>query len=362
MNPVLERTQRLATYLGAWTLAGAGVAVLFQRDGQVPWGAALALTVPHAVVFGFISLSTWYVCRSTPLRRTELLTATFNLAAAAVVSAALWVGAGYLWAMALARVMGWGDLQTRIQANALILFELGLLLYALSLAISYVVIGVQESRQAERQVLNAQVLAREAELRALRAQLDPHFLFNALNSVSALTTADPPSARRMCVLLSDYLRSSIKLGGQNLVPLADELALARQYLGIEQVRFGARLSVEWACDTACGQCEIPPLLLQPLVENAVTHGIAHLLDGGTIRLGAAVSDALLTITIENPCDADDRRKQTGVGLQNVRRRLDAHFGSRARLEIRDMPDQFAVRLLLPCVGPAPAPPQEEPRS
>jgi two-component system, LytTR family, sensor histidine kinase AlgZ len=359
MHPVLERTDRLAMYLSTWALAGAGAAALFQRDGHVPWPAALALTVPHVMVFGFVSLSTWYVCRSTPLRRTELMTAAFNLAASAVVSAALWTGVGYLWGSALARVTGWGEIQARTQSSSLMVFELGVLLYALSLAINYIVIGIQESRQAERQVLNAQVLAREAELRALRAQLDPHFLFNALNSVSALTTADPAAARRMCVLLSEYLRSSIKLGGQHLIRLDAELALARQYLDIERVRFGTRLSVEYACDPACGGCQVPPLLLQPLVENAVTHGIAHMLDGGTIRIGASSADGMLTITIENPCDADHRCKQTGVGLQNVRRRLDVHFVGRARLDVKDTPDVFAVRLMLPCGDVTPPSRQEE---
>ena len=179
MNPILERSERLALYLLTWAAFGAALGRFFQREGAIGWAAALALTVPHAVVFGFIGLSAWYVCRTTPLRRTELLSAAFNLSTAAVLSAALWFGIGRAWTALLARTAGWTSLDQRYRADGFLVFELGLLLYALCVAISYIVIGIQEARAAERQVLEAQVLAREAELRALRAQVDPHFLLNA---------------------------------------------------------------------------------------------------------------------------------------------------------------------------------------
>ncbi len=349
MNPVLERTSRLVTFLGGWALAGVGLAGILRREGDIGWVPALAFSVPHAVVFGFIALSTWYVCRTTPLRRTQLLTAAFNLSTAAALSVALWFAGGRAWASAVSRLGGWPEVEARYRADGLLAIEVGLLLYALSLAVNYIVIAIQESRAGERHVFQAQVLAREAELRALRAQIDPHFLFNALNSVSALTTVDPPAARRMCVLLSEYLRASVRLGGQDLIRLADELAMTRQYLDIEHVRFGARLTVTFDCDEALGACQVPPLVLQPLVENAVTHGVAHLLEGGMIRLAASRAGGILTLTVENPCDPErTRTPQTGFGLQNVRKRLDVHFGPRARLSVKDAPDQFIVRLQIPC--------------
>lgn len=355
MHPVLERSERLAAYLGAWALGGALLAGIFRRGGEVDWAEALALTVPHATVFGFVSLSTWYVCRTTPLRRTQLVTTVLNLAAAAVVSVAVWFGVGMAWTQLLARTAGWTGLAARYRADGLLVVELGLLLYALSLAINYIAIGIHESRAAERQVLQAQVLAREAELRALRAQIDPHFLFNALNSVSALTTTDPAGARRMCVMLSDYLRAGSRLGGQDLIRLADEVALTLQYLDIEKVRFGSRLQVGADWDRTLGECRVPPLMLQPLVENAVTHGIANLLAGGTISLAVTAADGLLTIVIENPRDAGVKKPQTGFGLQNVRKRLDAHFGTRARLDVKDTGDRFLARVVVPCEGVAGAP-------
>jgi len=350
MHPVLERGDRLAAYLGVWAAFGTLMAAVVRRGGEPAWLPALVLTVPHAAVFGFVSLSSWYVCRTTPLRRTQLPTTVLNLAAAGVLSVAVWFGVGLAWARVLAHVDGWESLAGRYRADGLLIVELGLLLYALSVALNYLAIGIQESRESERHVMRARVLAKDAELRALRAQIDPHFLFNALNSVSALTTVDPPAARRMCVMLSDYLRSSSRLGGQDLIPLGDELALVAQYLDIEAVRFGARLRVDRDWAAAVLDCRVPPLLLQPLVENAVTHGIANLLEGGTIRVAAAVAGGALTVLIDNPRDAEARRPQSGFGLQNVRRRLDAHFGARARLDVKDTGDHFSVRVVVPCDG------------
>src|SRR5262249_19044525 len=154
----------------------------------------------------------------------------------------------------------------------------------------------------ERRILETQVTAREAELRALRAQLNPHFLFNSLNSINALVGADPEGARRMCAGLGDFLRRTLALGARASVTRDEDLALVRRYLGREQVRFGERLQVEESVTGEARECRVPPLLLQPLVENAIKHGIQDRLDGGTIRVEARRDGALLRVVVENPVD------------------------------------------------------------
>ena len=166
-------------------------------------------------------------------------------------------------------------------------FAAGVLLFLLALAVHYALLAFEAAREAERRQLELELLTRDAELRALRAQIDPHFLYNSLNSISALTASDPAGARRMCVLLGGFLRDTLSLSSRERIPLAEELALADSFLSIEQVRFGARLQVDRRIDDASAACLVPPLLLQPLVENAITHGIAGLLEGGVIRLDIA---------------------------------------------------------------------------
>jgi LytS/YehU family sensor histidine kinase len=151
------------------------------------------------------------------------------------------------------------------------------------------------------------------------------------------------------MLLADFLRDTLNVSSRDQIPLAEELALTDRFLGIEQVRFGERLRVERHVDAAAAQCRVPPLLLQPLVENAVTHGIAGLLEGGVIRLDVARQQGRLSIAIENPRDADTPPpSRRGVGLDNVRQRLTVMFGGDARLETQADPGRFRVELALPC--------------
>jgi LytS/YehU family sensor histidine kinase len=165
-----------------------------------------------------------------------------------------------------------------------LIFASGALFFWFAVMFHYLLMAFETSRQTETRGLGLEILAREAELKALRAQIDPHFLFNSLNSISALTTADPSGARRMCLLLADFFRSSVRLASRDMVPLSDEIAMVRQYLEIEKVRFGSRLETAIAMEPECESCPVPPLILQPLVENAVRHGINSLIEGGAVRI------------------------------------------------------------------------------
>ncbi len=175
----------------------------------------------------------------------------------------------------------------------------------------------------------------EAQLHALKSQLHPHFLFNALNAVVTLTTTDPPAAKRVVILLSDLLRRALADSGVQEVVLAREIEFARSYLAIEQVRFPNRLSVEVSVDPRADQALVPHLVLQPLVENAVRHGIGPKAGPGTVRIEAGLDgDAVRLSVLDDGVgpSADARSRGAGVGLANVRARLSRLYGDRASLE------------------------------
>ncbi|HEY6390975.1 MAG TPA: histidine kinase [Bryobacteraceae bacterium] len=179
--------------------------------------------------------------------------------------------------------------------------------------------------------------------------MNPHFLFNCLHSISALATVDGVRARDMCIKLSDFLRSTLSLGEKNSISLREELALAKAYLDVEQVRFGSRLRIELETDAECENCKVPPLFLQPLVENAVKHGIAGLVDGGTIRLRAHCSEGWLRVRVENEFDQEvPAARRHGLGLQNVRNRLRALYENQARLDTSVAGNLFVAEVELPC--------------
>lgn len=223
------------------------------------------------------------------------------------------------------------------------LIAVGFLLYLLSIALHYVLLALEASREAA-------LLARDAELKALKSQINPHFLFNCLNSISALTTSDPARAREMCVRLSEFLRSTLGLGERESISWREEVELARTYLEVERVRFGSRLAVEMAIDDACGECRVPPLVLQPLVENAIKHGIATLVDGGLIRLESRVHNEVLEISVENGYDPEaPAPRRSGLGLRNVRDRLRARFGSNAGVVTSSANNTFRAEMRVPCL-------------
>lgn len=347
LHPVLARKGRLAPFASTAIPLAAVMTGLLARPGAFRFGEAVSLAWLLAFLALFLFLSVWYVVRAVPLRGTNLLRIIATHAVAAVVSSSVWVLAGAGAARLLIPL--WGpSFPSRYAEQVPVLFSTGILLYLLSLALHSVLLAFEATREAERRALELQVLAREAELKALKAQIHPHFLFNSLNSISALTGTDPAQARAMCLYLSEFLRKSLALGERKSIPVGEELALAKAYLEVEGLRFGSRLSVEEDVESSGEGCLVPPLLLQPLVENAVRHGIATTLEGGVIRLEARRTGNRLRILIENPCDPDaPPRRGTGLGLTNVRQRLAARYGTDALFAARKLADRYLVVLSVP---------------
>jgi LytS/YehU family sensor histidine kinase len=240
-------------------------------------------------------------------------------------------------------------LSNRYTNQIAIIFLSGVLLFLLAVAVHYLLLLLEESRGAEKRALELQVFAREAELRALRAQIDPHFLFNSLNSISALTIPNPAAARRMCLLLADFMRTSLAVGNKKEIAFSEELKITESFLEIEKVRFGERLKVDLRIDPESRNCSVPPLLIQPLVENAVRHGIAPLIEGGTICIEASNRGTILEIALENPYDTEASRSDgIGLGIRNVRERLTNLFAEDARVDVHRDDKRFRVELHLPC--------------
>jgi sensor histidine kinase YesM len=348
MHPILLDWGRLGAYLAAWGLVGALVAVQLAFAGRFDWIESFALGIPLALLLGFFGLAAFWVCQASPLQLSRLVRSLGTQLVAATLSAALWLAAARGYAMLLEGLDVFPGLVARLFLAAPVLFGVGFGLFLLTAALTYLLMAMGESQAAVRRALQAEIGSREAELRALRAQIHPHFLFNSLNSINALIAARPDEARKLCVRLGDFLRASLTLGSRESIPLAQELALGEQLLSIEKVRFGERLSHATRADDEARACLVPPLLLQPLVENAVTHGIAQRIEGGQVQIEAERRGAELWIAITNPRDADaPARSGAGIGLQNVKRRLAALHGQEAGVRVLPGDDSFRVELRLP---------------
>lgn len=349
MHAILAHKTKLALYLASWLVLSGLLAILATLGGNLNWQEAFALLVPMMLVYAFVCLSTWYLCRVFTLERSSVALLFGVYVFAAALSTALWLALGKVWVGVLAHAPAFSGIETRYPRVWALLAGAAFLLFWLTAVMHYLLISFENARSVEKRLLQLDLLAREAELQNLKAQIHPHFLFNSLHAISALTTLDVKAAREMCLRLSEFLRKSLALKAETRIPLQEELYLLDHYLALERVRFGARLLVEKNIAAEVATYLVPALMLQPLVENAVNHGIAHLVEGGLITITARESNAHLEITLLNPCDPDHvPRKGEGVGLSNVAKRLTALYQGQARLEFEKHDARFFVKIILPC--------------
>jgi len=216
---------------------------------------------------------------------------------------------------------------------------------------SLYVYGRRQSAAAER----ARAEVAEARMQALQAQMNPHFLFNTLNTVASLVRRDPTSAEQTVEHLSSVLRRTLDRSSRRMSTVADEVDYVRAYLAIEQQRFGNRLQVEWHVDSWARSRTLPTMTLQPLVENAVKHGIGGRLDGGAIRIAISEVGEGLRIIVEDDGPGFASPHRDGTGLGNLRQRLQTQYAGAASLRIEHPPMGARVVVDLP---PAPPPGDE----
>jgi two-component system, LytTR family, sensor histidine kinase AlgZ len=354
MNPLFSRG-RLGPYAVAWLPITAGLVYVIGASGSLNWLETTVLIVPLSVVYLFFCLFGFYSAKSAPISSTRLPNLAARHLLAAAIESAIWVYLARGWALLLSSASSFSGLYERFRPEVPLLFGAGFLLYLLAIAYHYLVLSLEASKAAEARALQTSVLARDAELKALKAQVNPHFLFNSLNSISALTSIDPDRARDMCILLAEFLRMTLGLGEKTSIPLGEELQLLDRFIAIEKVRFGDRLKMQETVDPACNELAIPPLLLQPLIENAVVHGIANLPGGGCIALASSCRGGRLEITIDNSFDPETTvTRRNGMGLNNVRRRLEARYGAEAAFTARAESDRFSVKITLPAEPTSPS--------
>lgn len=230
-------------------------------------------------------------------------------------------------------------------------FSFGFLIIGWVALLSIIFYTRQDQQEAELRKADAEKLSREAELYKLRQQLQPHFLFNSLNSISALVGRKPEEARKMVHQLSDFLRGTLKKEENEWVTLAEELQHLQLYLDIEQVRFGHRLTTEIEQEDSCGELKLPAMLLQPLVENAIKFGLYDTTGMVTITITAACIDGYLVLIIKNPYDPNtaNPRRGTGFGLSGVKRRLYLLFARHDLLETSGEKNIFTTSVKIPQV-------------
>jgi two-component system LytT family sensor kinase len=227
-----------------------------------------------------------------------------------------------------------------------------LLMISFVTIISWLFYYIDEKQKSNQRKSEAEILLRAAELASLRQQLQPHFLFNSLNSISALAGSKPQEARKMIQLLSDFLRGTLKKEDEKSISLSEEINHLKLYLEIEKVRFGYRLNTLIVIPEHCNELMLPALILQPLVENAIKFGLYNTLDAIEIKINAFVNNNLLCIEISNPYEEESSpiKKGEGFGLTSLQRRLELLYHRKDLLEIEKSNTHYLTRIKIPQIS------------
>ena len=353
-SPALVLTRSAwAWSFAAWTLVAFFLSQRWylswrERGGGLGWGQSLAYALGDCYLNALVTPPLLALGSRFRLDRRRWPRNLALLLMLSVPVAALMVGPSYLVMRQLAVLFHHPpSLYAVTRFSVLRGFLDNLFLTWQVLALGQGLLYYREARDRALAASRLEAALARARLDALAMQLRPHFLFNALNGVCALIRADPAAAERMVELLSDLLRESLKPAARGEVALREEIAFLERYLEIEAIRFGARLEIDIRIDPAVEEAQVPHLILHPLVENALRHGVARRSGKGTLRVSARrCGDAVEIQVWDNGPGFSADTREPGLGLANTRSRLDLLYGAAHRLEIREE-DGVRVSLTLP---------------
>ena len=319
-NPISKNKNYLLAFFILWIavigIHTAVVSFLFDID----WRISLADATVFNTIFAIIGYNLWYLIRFN-LREKK---ATFELITNHLMAAVIIIVSSIVISYFLMKSLYGNDETYMAFLNDSLWWRgiTGIFFYLFFVLFYYVIIyyeDLQEKLNIESEMQN---LVKEAELNALKSQINPHFLFNSLNSISSLTITNPEAAQEMVIKLSDFLRYSLSHDKDEKASLSEELKNLNRYLDIEKIRFGKRLNFKSDISEDCYDFMIPNMILQPLIENSIKHGVYNSTEEVLVELKCTSDDYYFTIEISNDYDPEAvRKKGEGIGLRNIKKRL-----------------------------------------
>jgi sensor histidine kinase YesM len=347
MHPIFSQARNLLAVAALWLTLSGLISYCLHLVLAVEPPIALILYSPLIFIYFFFCLSNYYVCLELPLGETPFLRLISTQLIAVATTVMIWLLCGYFY-MSLLNQISADDWLPLYRKSAAILGITGAILYCFWILAHYVYLMAQQHDAIQRAALQEKLLLSQTELQAVKATVHPHFLYNSLNTVANLALVEPGKVHNICLQISEFLRYSVSYSRKSTATVGEEVDHIQNYLGIERERFSTRLQTDFDIDETVRSEPILPLLLFPLVENSIKHGIDSLLEGGTLNIRINRTGDTLHIHIANPYDALGKKQNgTHIGLDSVRKRIQAHYGGQARVEINRNPDTFTVDLYLP---------------
>jgi len=346
-HPILSNRYGVPIYLGFWFVFTAMLFTIdwyFQNEVyQEAIASALSISLPLLI----IAPSVWFVVKHIDVEKIGRLAAVLHHIAVAIIIVVAWLSLTHFIYSWIGNPIAKDHRPSIIMPHHWLVF-MAFAIYDYIIMLYYMIIYYRNFKEKIEDESELRNLVKEAEINALKSQINPHFLFNSLNSVSSLTLIQPEQSRDMLVKLSTFLRYSLDQDLKELNTLSNEMKNSRLYLEIEKVRFGDRLVLDFELDTICETLKIPNLILQPIYENAIKHGVHESIEPVVIKTRAQVENGNLIIQISNNFDSDAiALKGQGIGLKNIQERLYLIYGRKDLLGITRTESNFTVNLEFP---------------
>lgn len=344
-NPILKNPRSFLLYL----LFVAVIALLYINlitlEGHATLGIAITDVLVFNILLAVLGLSFWYSSVYLSIEHNRITKITLIHFGGGILVSVVWLILGYFVVISIVSdTEMFGDFFIATIKSRLII---GIMYYILLTAFYYIVIYYSGFQERELKETELKKLVTEAELKSLKFQINPHFIFNSLNSMSALTEIDPKKAKQMIIKLADFLRYTLANNDRQKNTLNEELKNIKLYLDIEKIRFEDKFEYVEELHEECGKTEIPSMILQPLFENAIKHAVYETLDTVVIKLTCEKQDDFLKISLSNTFEGESNRKGAGVGLKNIKDRLNLIYHQDNLMEIKKENGKFTVNIYIP---------------
>ena len=346
-NPILRNFRNIIILL-LYSVSFAVISFLILFFGlELALNASVVESIVSSTLLCGLTIIWHYPAKYISIEQHHLLKVFFSHAISAVISSGLWILFIYI---VMVPIIGFDEkYQNYFYHTILWRFLVGFLLYAIVVSFYYLISYYSELQERSLKEAELKNLVAQAELRSLKFQINPHFIFNSLNSMSALTEIDPKKAKEMIIKLADFLRYILATNEREKNKLSEELKNIRLYLDIEKVRFEDKFDYSEEISEDCNKAEIPNMILQPLFENVIKHAVYETFDKVLLTLRCSFEEGFLRIQLVNNFDESSKpRKGAGVGLKNISDRLNLIYRRNDLMEVKKEKGIFSVTLFIPC--------------
>lgn len=329
-----------------WVIAGCAIAYINSSVNALPLLSSILLILPAMVVNFILSLSGRFICRFFPATWINFYKTITVQTIYCALSAGTWFLVWYAYAnitiLVVPSLFGLVDFYHAVPFVVPLVVAVDIIF----ILIHYIVLYIEKHRIASEELLQHKLSLAEAELKALKNSIHPHFLFNSLSMLQSLVTQSPQKTSAALAALSEYLLYSVQFSRKTRVTIAEEITHAKNYGDIELMRRNNSFSILYAIDEQCNELVILPFIIQPLIENAIKHGIGSMEQGGSIALHVGKTDQQVIISVANSVGSvpSPTHKKSGTGLDTLSRRITSAFGSDAAFVVENRGNEFKVTI------------------